>query len=144
MSTLFVICRVGDSEYAIPADDVFQMEAYTRSTPLPGARDYVTGLIQVRGKIIPLIDLRIRFGLETLKPTLTSRIVVMKLSDRLVGILVDSAREVQNILPEQFKAPPGVVAVQSTGYIKSIVQLKDRIIMLLDSEKIIGEEISHG
>ncbi len=144
MSSLYVICKVGDSEYAVPADNVFQMEAYSGATPVPGAPTYVAGLIQVRGQIIPVLDLRVRFGLESLKPTLDSRVVVMIFGERLVGILVDSAREVQNISAEQFKTPPGVVAVQSAGYIKSVAQLKNRIIMLLDSEKVIGKEISHG
>ena len=136
MSSLHVICRVGESEYAIPAADVFQMEAYSGSTPVPGAPSFVIGLIQVRSQVIPVLDLRIRFGLEAVLPTLDSRIVVMKLSERLIGLLVDSAREVQNISPEQFKAPPGVISVQSAGYIKSVAQLKNRLVMLLDSNKI--------
>lgn len=144
MSSLYVICKVGDSEYAIPADDVFQMEAYTGATPVPGSPRYIVGLVQVRSQVIPVLDLRVRFGLESKEATLESRIVVMKLGERLIGILVDSAREVQNISIEQFKTPPGVVAVQSEGFVKSVAQLKNRIIMLLDSEKIIGEEISHG
>jgi purine-binding chemotaxis protein CheW len=138
-----VICKVGDSEYALSADDVYQMESYSGATPVPGAPSYVAGLVQIRGQIIPLLDVRLRFGLEPKSPTIESRIVVLKLQDRLVGILFDSAREVQNILPEQFRAPPGIVAKRSEGFVKSIAQLKDRIIMLLDSEKVIGEGVAH-
>lgn len=144
MNSLHVICKVAETEYAIPADDVFQMEAYSGATPVPGAPSYVAGLVQVRGQIVPVLNLRVRFGLEAVEPTLESRIVVMKLGERLIGILVDSAREVQNISLEQFKAPPGVVAMQSAGFVKSVAQLKNRIIMLLDSEKVIGEEMTHG
>jgi purine-binding chemotaxis protein CheW len=144
MSTLHVICKVGDAEYAIPADDVFQMEAFNGATPVPGAPAYVTGLVQVRGQVIPVLDLRLRFGLAAQAATLESRIVVMKLGERLIGILVDSAREVQNIAAESFKIPPGIVAVQSAGFVKSVAQLKDRIVMLLDSEKVIGGEVAHG
>lgn len=144
MSSLHVICKVGDSEYAIPALDVFQMEAFSGATPVPGAPPYVTGLVQVRSQVVPVLDLRLRFGLDPQPPTLESRIVVMKFGERLIGILVDSAREVQNISADLFKIPPGIVAVQSAGFIKSVAQLKDRIIMLLDSEKVIGGEVSHG
>lgn len=143
MSSLHVICKVGPSEYAVPADDVVQMEAYTTATPIPGAPKYVTGLVQIRGRVVPVLDLRVRFGLEPQATTLESRIIVMKFGERIIGILVDSAREVQNIASELFKAPPGVVAVQSAGFVKSIAQLKDRIIMLMDSEKVIGEEIAN-
>jgi purine-binding chemotaxis protein CheW len=143
MSALHVICKVGESEYAVPAADVFQMDSYSGATPVPGAPSYVAGLVQVRSQVVPVIDLRIRFGLESLKPTLESRLVVMKLGQRLIGLLVDSAREVQTISQEQFKTPPGVIAVQSANFVKSVAQLKDRIIILLDSEKVIGEEVSH-
>ena len=143
MSSLHVICKVGDSEYAVPADSVVQMEAFSGATPIPGAPKYVAGLVQIRGRVLPVLDVRIRFGLEPRPTTLESRIIVMKFGERIIGILVDSAREVQNIAAEMFTAPPGVVAVQSAGFIKSIAQLKDRIIMLMDSEKVIGEEIPH-
>ena len=144
MKSLHVICEVGKAEYAIPAHDVFQMETFSGATPVPGSAPYVTGLIQVRGQVVPVLNLRMRFGLDPLPPNLETRVVVMKFAQRLVGILVDSAREVQNIPPEQFKAPPDVVRVQSGGFVKSIAQIKNRIIMLLDSEKVISEEISNG
>lgn len=144
MNSLYVIVKVGEAEYAIPAENVFQMETYMGATPVPGAPSYVVGLVQVRSQVIPLLDLRLRFGLPSRTPTIDSRIVVLKLGQRLVGLLVDSAREVQNISSDQFKVPPSVVSVQSAGFIMSIAQLKERIIMLLDSEKVIGEEVSHG
>ena len=143
MSNLHVICKLGESEYAFAADEVFQLENYTGSTPVPGASSHILGLIQVRQKIIPVLNLHTRFGMPTIEPSSESRIVVVKQGDRLVGILVDSAREVQTIAPDLFREPPEVVAKQSAGYVKSVVPLKDRIIMLLDTPKVIGQEISH-
>jgi purine-binding chemotaxis protein CheW len=143
MSALHVICKIGDSEYALPADEVYQMETYSGATPVPGAPSYVAGLVQVRQQIIPVLDVRARFGLELQAPTLESRVIVLRLKERLVGILVDSAREVQNIAPELFQPPPDIIQMQAAGFVKSIVQLKNRIIMLLDSEKVIGEGVSH-
>jgi purine-binding chemotaxis protein CheW len=144
MSALHVICKVGDAEYAVSADEVYQMDTYTGATPVPGAAAYMLGLVQIRQQIIPVLDVRTRFGLPAIQPTLESRVVVLKIAERLVGIVVDSAREVQNIPAEQFKAPPSVVTEQSSGFVKSIAQLKNRIIMLLDTPKVIGEEVSHG
>lgn len=141
MSTLHVICRVGESEYAIPASEVYQMETYSGATPVPGAPSYVAGLVQIRQQIIPVLDVRARFGLRALEPTLETRVVVLELGKRLVGVLVDSAREVRNIAPEQFREPPEMVAKQSAGFVKSVAQLKDRIIMLLDTEKVVGQEV---
>lgn len=144
MSQLHVICKIGDSEYAIPADEVFQMENYSVATPVPGAPSYVAGLIQVRQKIIPVLDARKRFGLPELEANSESRVVVLKLSERLVGLIVDSAREVQNISPEFFKAPPEIIARQSEGFVKAVANFKERIIMLLDTLKIVGEEFDHA
>jgi purine-binding chemotaxis protein CheW len=143
-TTLHVICSVGGTDYALPANDVYQMESFTGATPVPGAPSYVIGLVQIRQQIIPVIDVRVRFGIEPIALTLESRVIVVKLKDRLVGILVDSAREVQNIAPEQFQVPPEIVAKQSSGFVKSIAQLKNRIIMLLDSEKVIGDGAVHA
>jgi len=144
MSDLHVICRIGDAEYAIPADDVYQMESYTGATPVPGSAPYVIGLVQIRQQIVPLLDLRARFGLAPIEPSPSSRIVVLQLGKRLVGLLVDVAREVQNIAPEQLQAPPDVIAHQAGGFVKSIVQLRDRIVMLLDASRVVSEETAHG
>ncbi|MGH8261327.1 MAG: chemotaxis protein CheW [Steroidobacteraceae bacterium] len=144
MSTLHVICRVADAEYAIPADEVYQMESFSGATPVPGAPPYVAGLVQVRQKVLPLVDLRIRFGLPPGEPSDSSRIVVLQLGDRLVGMLVDSAREVREIAAEQFRPPPDVVARQSAGFVRSVTQLNGRIIMLLDAGRVVGEERSDG
>lgn len=143
-STLHVICKIGDAEYAIPADEVYQMETYAGATPVPGAPAYMAGLVQIRQQIIPVLDVRARFGLDARPPTLETRVIVLRLKERLVGVLVDSAREVQNIPADQFRAPPDVVATQSAGFVKSVAQLKNRIIMLLNTAKVIGEEVVHG
>lgn len=144
MNTLHVICRVADAEYAIPASDVSQMESYTGATRVPGTPPYVAGLVQVRQRVIPVLDLRARFGLEPAAQTLGSRVVVLELDGRAVGVLVDSAREVQDIAPEQFQPPPDIVARQSGGFVRSVAQLSDRIVMLLDPAKLIGEEAIHA
>ena len=139
MSQLHVICKLAESEYAIPADDVYQMESFMGATRVPGAPSYVIGLVQVRQQIIPVIDLRLRFGLPAQEVTLDSRIVVLRLKERLVGLLVDSAKEVQPIAADLFRAPPETIASASGGFVLSIAQLKNRIIMLLDSEKVVAQ-----
>ena len=63
MSNLHVICKIGDAEYALPADNVFQMETFTEATPIPGAPSYVAGLVQIRQQIIGVLNMRLRLGL---------------------------------------------------------------------------------
>jgi purine-binding chemotaxis protein CheW len=140
MSNLHVICKIADAEYAIPADNVFQMESFNGATAIPGSAPYVEGLVQIRQQIIGVLNMRLKMGLPNIDPTLESRVIVLRIGERLVGLLVDSAREVQNILPEDFKVAPEIVTQKSLGFVKSIVQIKDRIIILLDAAKVIGEE----
>lgn len=139
MSELHVLFRVGEADYVLPASDVIQMETLGETTHVPGTADYVEGLIQVRGRVVPVVDLRIRFGLPRSEPSIDRRVVVIRSGDRVVGLKVDRARDVVRIAPEAFEAPPEVVVQQSHGFVKAIAKSGDRIVMLPDVEKVIGE-----
>ena len=143
MSELHVLFRVGTAEYAVPALDVAQMESYSGATPIPGAAAHVAGMIQVRGQVVPVVDLRVRFGLAPVPSTLDSRVVIARIGDRRVGLLVDAAREVVGISPDQTKPPPPMVVTQSAGLVRAIAHLGTRIVMLVDIPRIIGEEPLH-
>jgi purine-binding chemotaxis protein CheW len=140
VSVLHVLFRGGASDYVVAADDVQHLDSFNGATRVPGAPSYVAGLVQIRGRVIPLIDLRLRFGLPAAEATLDSRVVVVKSGERAVGLLVDSAREVVKIAPEQFRAAPGVIADDGQGFVKSIAQSGDRMLMVIDFQKVIGEE----
>ena len=138
--SLHVVFKVGGSEYALPAADVLQMESFTAATPVPGARPFVKGVMQVRGRIVPVVDLRVRFGLPPLPATLDSRVVVALHGERAVALLVDAAREVLKLEEAQIKPPPEIVAQEAHGLVKGVAQVGARIVMLLDFAKVIGEE----
>jgi purine-binding chemotaxis protein CheW len=140
MSDLHVLCKVAAAEYVLPADHVLQMESFAGATKVPGAAGKVAGLVQIRGRVVPVLDLRVVFGLEPIIPTLDSRVVVMKLDARTVGLLVDSAREVLKIAPADFQPPPPVVTQQTDGLIKAVTQTGNRLLMLIDFTKVIGQE----
>jgi purine-binding chemotaxis protein CheW len=143
MSILHVVFKVGDADYVVAAADVLQMESYTGATRVPGALPYVAGVVQVRGRVVPVVDLRVRFGLPPLAPTLDSRIVVVQHHERTVGLLVDSAREVIKLTPEQIQAPPRMVADGVDGFVKAVAHLGQRLLMLVDFVKVIGEDPIH-
>ena len=144
MSDLHVLCKIADAEYVLPAADVVQMESFSGATKVPGAAGEVAGLIQIRGRVVPVLDLRVVFGLERITPTIDSRVVVMQQGERTVGLLVDSAREVMKIPADDFKPPPPVVARQTDGLVKAVAQTGSRLLMLIDFGKVIGEEQPHG
>jgi purine-binding chemotaxis protein CheW len=139
-----VLFRVGDAEYAIPAADVLQMESYEGATAVPNSPPYLAGIVQVRGRVVPVIDLRARFELPATPRTIDSRIVVAQLGERVIGLLVDAAREVARLDPEHVRPPPAMIAAQSAGVVRAIAQLGKRMVMLIDLEKLLAEERVHG
>ena len=143
-SVLYVIFKVGDAEYALAAETIFQMESFNGATPVPGAPSFVIGIVHVRGRIVPVVDLRLRFGLVPGPPVLENRVVVGLAGARLVGLLVDSGREVLKIAPTQFQPPPRILDEQAGGFIKAVAQIGARVIMLVDFTKVIGEENLDG
>ncbi|WP_437281562.1 chemotaxis protein CheW [Sorangium sp. So ce375] len=144
MSDLHVILKVADTEYVISAADVLHMESFVGATRVPGTRPYVGGLVQIRGRVVPVVDLRVRFGFRSAEPTLDSRVIVVQRGGRTVGLLVDSAREVVNIAEGELKPPPEVMAEESAGFVRAVAKLGERLVMLVDVGRIIGEEQDHG
>jgi purine-binding chemotaxis protein CheW len=138
--SLHVVFQVGEAEYVLPATEVLQMESFAGATPVPGAAPYVSGLVQIRGRVVPVIDLRARFGLPPSPASLDSRVVVCERNGRIVGLLVDRAREVTRISPEQLQPPPEVLAAASQGFVKAVAQNGKRLLMLIDFPRIVGEE----
>jgi purine-binding chemotaxis protein CheW len=144
MSVLHVVFKVDGAEYALPAADVLQMETFTGATPVPGAPSHVAGLVQVRGRVIPVVDARVRFGLPPVQRSLDTRVVVGQLGNRTVGLLVDSAREVLKLDPAQVKPPPPLVVEGARGFVKAVAQVGPRLVMLIDFPRVIGEETPDG
>ncbi len=140
MNPLHVVFKVGESEYVLPASDILQMESFTRATAVPGAAPYVVGLVQLRGRVIPVIDLRVRFGLSPIAPTLDSRVLVVRKGERLVALLADSAREVLNIESDAFRPPPDVIGTQTAGFVSGVAHTGNRLVMRVDFEKVIGQD----
>jgi purine-binding chemotaxis protein CheW len=149
MSELHVLFRVGETDYVLPAADVLQMESFTGATEVPGCAAHVAGLVQIRGRVIPVIDLRARFGLPPAEHTIDSRVIVVADGQRHVGLLADSARQVLRIEAEAFQPPPALISEQSRGFVSSIARVGPGVVMRIDFAKVIGplgvpEEQSHG
>jgi purine-binding chemotaxis protein CheW len=143
MSGLHVLFTVANGQYVIPADDVLHMESYTGATPVPGAPPYVAGLIQVRGRVLPVVNVRARFGLPP-EAEAGTRVVVVKQGERAVGLLVDGAREVIDLPADRFKPPPEVVTAGGGAFVTAVAQAGNRLLMLIDHKKVIGEEQRDG
>jgi purine-binding chemotaxis protein CheW len=144
MPELHVTFRVAGADYAVPASQVLHLESYESATPVPGAPPYVTGVVQVRGRVVPVVDLRIRFGLPPIEHSIDRRVLVIQVGSRIAGLLVDSAREVLQIDDAAFEKPPEIIQHQSAGFIKAVATITKRLFLLVDVPRIIGEEMNHG
>ena len=142
--SLHVAFRVGSADYALPASYVLHLESFEKATHVPGAPAYVAGLVHVRGRVVPVVDLRARFGLPTVERAIEHRIVVVQVGARVAGLLVDSAREVLNIDDGAFEKPPDLLEDQATGFVTGIATVAKRMFLRVDVPRIIGEELGHG
>ena len=143
MSHLHVLFSVGDAEYVVPAADVLQMETFAGATPVPDAAPYVAGLVQLRGRVIPVIDLRVRFGLAPAPRTLESRVVVVNRGARAIGLLVDSARDVVRLEADAVQQLSDPLVDAGNRFVKGVVP-GSRLLMVIDLDEVVGQESAHG
>ena len=139
MTAIYVVFKLDGAEYALPAAQVLQMESYDGATPVPGAAPYVAGIVQVRGRVVPVVDLRIRFALPPIARSLDARIIIAQDGDRPVGLLVDSAREILKLDETQLERPPSLVDDHAGGFVKAVARVDKRLVMIVDFRKVIGE-----
>lgn len=144
MSKLHVSFKVGTAEYVVSADQVLHLESFTEATHVPGAPDFVAGLVQVRGRLVPVVDLRTRFGLAPAERTLDSRVIVVTVGARVAGLLVDSSRDVLRLDEASFEPPPEIVNLQSAGFVKAVTTVAQRLLLVVDVPRVIGEEVTHA
>lgn len=143
MTTLHVTFRVGTADYVLPAAQVLHLESYELATRVPGAPEYVAGLVQVRGRVVPVVDLRARFGLPPIARTIDHRVIIVQVGTRVVGLLVDSAREVLQLDPTSFEEPPEMID-HHAGFVTAIAIAAKRLFLLIDVPRIVGEELTHA
>ncbi len=127
-----VTFRIGVAEFAVDILAVQEIIRLLQITLVPRAPKYVVGVINLRGKVIPVIDLRIRFGMPPAERDSHTRIVVMEFNQRIVGFLVDAVSEVLRIPAATVEPAPPVVAGIGAEYIRGVGKLKDRLLILLD------------
>ena len=120
--------------YIIDMDGVI----YQGNRLVPGAPEFVEGVINLRGKVIPVLDLRKRFHLNVSEHTRSSRIVVVELSNQTIGLIVDGVSEVLRIPADQVDPPSPLVAGIDSRYLRGIAKLENRLIVLLDIDKVLS------
>jgi purine-binding chemotaxis protein CheW len=129
---------LGSEEYGVDIAQVQEINRMVAITRVPQAQPFMEGVINLRGRLIPIIDLRTRFGMERTKSTKNSRIVVTEIGSKRLGMVVDSVAEVLRIPVEQIEDAPDLVAGVDTEYIRGVGKLGDRLIIMLDLARVIS------
>ena len=137
-SQTFILFQIAGSTYGVRSGSVNQVEMIEHVTPLPGAPQYVDGVIFTRGQVIPAINLRLRFGFEKAPYDVRSRLVVVNPAGRRVGLVVDAAREFVHIPVSAIRPPHEVIDDVNDKYLEGIATLGDRIILILNIEEVVA------
>ncbi len=134
-----VTFHIGDEEFGVEILKVQEIIRMMGITRVPRAPDFVEGVINLRGKVIPIIDLRRRFSMETQFHDKQTRIIVLTVKGIVVGFIVDSVSEVLRIPADTVEPPPAIVAGIDSEYINGVGKLADRLLILLDLDKLLSD-----
>jgi len=127
-----VVCELGHEHYGLDVARVIEIIRHQPITPVPRSPVFVKGVMNLRGRIIPVVDLRARFGMPEAEPTKDTRIVVADGSSTRVGLVVDAVSEVLFVPTASLEPTPGVASGVETEYLRGIAKLDDRLILLLE------------
>lgn len=135
----YVTFTLEDEVYGINVMQVQEVLREIEVAPVPGAPHYVTGIINLRGNVVSVIDARTRFGLPERKSTPLTRIIVIEAQQQIIGILVDSVAEVVDIEAGEIETAPNVGNEETSRYIDGVVSRDDKLLILVDLNKLLTE-----
>lgn len=139
-----VVFDLAGEEYAIDIQTVQEIIRYQNITKMPKTQEFVEGVINLRGRVIPVLDLRKRFNLELKEESAETRIVVVEVSNIVIGMIVDAVSQVLRMPESSIEPPSPIVANIDSDFILGVGKLEDQLIIMLDVEKILtGTEKDH-
>lgn len=136
----WVTFRLNGETYGVNVMQVQEVLRYSEIAPVPGAPNYVLGIINLRGNVVTVIDTRSRFALEGGEVTDSTRIVIVEADEHVVGLLVDSVAEVVYLRQSEIENPPNAGSDESARFIQGVCNKNDELLILVELEKILTEE----
>ena len=131
---------LSQEKYGINVMQVQEVLRVSEIAPVPGAPEYVLGIINLRGNVVTVIDTRQRFGLQPKEMDDSSRIVIVESSDQVVGILVDSVAEVIDLQLSEIESAPNVGTEDSSRFIQGVASQNDELLIIIDLNKLLSDE----
>lgn len=136
----FLVFSLGDEEYAVDILKVQEIRGYENVTRIANAPDFIKGVTNLRGVIVPIVDLRIKFHLERVEYGGQTVVIVVNVADRIVGIVVDGVSDVMTLTPEQIKPAPEFGVTLSSDFLSGLGSLEDRMLVLVDIDKLLTSD----
>ena len=133
----FILFELANTTYGVRSRFVQQIEMIEDVATVPNAHPAVEGVVLVRGQVIPALNLRTRFGFERIERDLRSRLVVINTGTRVVGLVVDTAREFLKIPTDSIEPPPEALTGLSGHYLEGIATIRERMILILDLDAVL-------
>lgn len=128
----YILFELAGTSYAVKSREVLHMEMVDQITPVPNSRPFLEGVVFSRGQVIPVVNLRVRFGFPREAHTARTRLLVVQSGERVVGLLADSASEFRKISEESIQPPDEVMNGVSEKFLAGIANLGDRLVLILD------------
>ncbi|MGZ0049733.1 chemotaxis protein CheW [Brevibacillus gelatini] len=135
-----IVFRLKDEEYGVEVNQVKSIEKLEHITRVPRTPQFVKGVINLRGVVTPIIDLRNRFGLEESLYSESTRIIIVAVGEVEVGLIVDAANDVIDIPVNAIEPPPEVVGGVEAAYLRGVAKLDKRLLILLNLDKVLSTE----
>ncbi len=136
----YVIFKLGDEKYGVEISNVGGITEFSSITKVPDAPQYVEGIINLRGDIIPIINLKTRFNIATVAEDADPRIIIYNTKDRDIGFIVDDASQVLRLEAKDIDPAPAIITGKDRQFISGVGKFDGEIIVLLDFEKILSDE----
>jgi purine-binding chemotaxis protein CheW len=128
----FLSFRLGAEEYAIDILQVREIRAHEPVTRIANAPDFIRGVINLRGTIVPIVDLRVKFGHANTGFDALTVVIILNIADRLMGIVVDAVSDVVGLLPGEIHAAPDMALSMDSGFIRGLAPLEGRMLIVMD------------
>lgn len=136
----FLSFSLGKEEYCIDILKVQEIRGYELATPIPNTPAYMKGVINMRGIVVPIIDLRIKLNLASVEYNQFTVVIILSIRGRIVGVVVDSVSDVLGLQAEDIKEAPQLGAAIKTDYIDGLVTIDGRMLIIVDIEKLVEAE----
>jgi purine-binding chemotaxis protein CheW len=134
----YLTFRLGEEEYGIDILKVQEIRGYEQPTRIANAPSFIKGVVNLRGVIVPIVDLRLKFNLGSAEYNDFTVVIILNLGARVVGIVVDSVSDVMELAPEQIRGAPEINSVVDSSFITGLGTLNDRMLILIEIERLMG------